>query len=136
MRRPLVWLAIAVAALALLVAYLVLASGPLAPFAPTRTITDPAKIQTMALGFVNDPYKDDYDIWRLSGYLDNLSRSTIVAAHLDVQLLDSNGNKKELVKYTVRDVLPGKRKSFDADAGMLSGPRKATATITSLVVTR
>jgi hypothetical protein len=135
MRSPQVALTAVVVALVAGVAYWLLVSGPLAPLAPTRTLTDPAAIQRTAFGFVNNPYRDDYGMWRISGYLDNLSKTRIAKAYLEVQLADSSGNNKELVKYQVTDILPGARKSFDANAGSLSGPRKANATITRLEVT-
>ncbi len=102
----------------------------------TEVIKDQKVIAKSVVAFVRNPYKDDYDISRIVGYVENRGRGKLVRAHLEIQLLDKDGNKKELVKYDVTDVPPMSRRSFDANAGGLSGDRRAAAKITEIEVVK
>ncbi len=102
----------------------------------TTTIKDPKKIPRMVTAFVRNPYKDDYDLSRISGYVDNLTAGKVVRAHIEIQLQDKDGNRKELVKYDVTDIPAYSRKTFDANAGALGGDRRSTAKITEIEVVR
>jgi len=102
----------------------------------TVTIRDPKLIPKYAVAFVRNPYKDDYDLSRIAGYVDNLGTTRIIRAHLEIQLVDSSGNRKELVKYDVTSIGPRSRKSFDANAGGLPASRRSTAKITVIEVVK
>ncbi|RJQ54657.1 MAG: hypothetical protein C4521_03940 [Actinobacteria bacterium] len=99
-------------------------------------IKDAKQIEQTALAFVRNPYQDDYQLVRIAGYVQNLGRAKIASAYLEIQLLDGDGNKKELVKYQVNEVPAYSRKSFDANAGSIAGSRKAEVKITRLEVVK
>jgi hypothetical protein len=100
----------------------------------TTVIQDEEQINEQVLVFVRNPYKDDYDLSRLPGYLDNKGELKIVRATLEIELRDSSDNRREVVSYEVRDVQPGSRKTFDANAGAINGPRKAAVKVVELEV--
>lgn len=102
----------------------------------TQVIKDAKTIPKSAIAFVRNPYKDDYGMSRVSGYVQNRTGTKIVNARLDIQLSDSAGNKKELIKYQVKDILPYSRKSFDANAGPLGGARRADVKIVEIEVAK
>lgn len=101
-----------------------------------QVIKDKKIIPKSAVAFVRNPYKDDYGMSRMSGYVQNLTAVKITTARLEIQLSDSNGNRKELIKYKVSDVLPYSRKSFDANAGPIGGARRADVKIVEIEVVR
>ena len=103
-------------------------------FQAKQVVSEPEQIDQTAMGFVSPPYKDSYGMSRVTGYVDNVGEKDIASVNLEVQLYDSGGQKKELVKYTVVNVPVGSRKSFDANAGPLDGPRNAEVTISSIEV--
>lgn len=103
-------------------------------FTSKRTVTDKAQIAQISLGFVQNPYPDDYNVMRIPGWLENRGDKRIVSADIEIQLLDDGGNRKELVKYTVTDIKPRSRKTFDANAGNFNGPRKTQIKIVKLEV--
>ncbi len=103
---------------------------------PTQLIKDKKLINKTVVAFVRNPYKDNYDISRIAGYIDNRGAAKVARAHLEIQLLDSKGNRKELVKYDITDIPAYSRRSFDANAGDLSGDRKAVAKITEIEVAK
>ena len=43
---------------------------------------------------------------------------------------------RQIVKYTLNDIAPGQKKSFDANGGPLSGPRTAKVKIISVEVVK
>jgi len=115
-------------------AYLALVPGA-SDILRTRTvIEDPAEIDQVAIAFVNHPYKDSYDMTRIAGYVDNISDKTIKLVEIEVQLLDDANNREELVTYTVEDVPPGRRKTFDANAGTIGESRSAQVSIVRVEV--
>lgn len=115
-------------------AYAFLFRGSSEGSGPAKVITDQNIIAKTTLGFVQLPYKDDYGVTRLSGYFDNLGKTTIQTADIEIQLFDSDGNRKELVKYQVHDIKPQTRKSFDANAGALQDSRTATIKVARIEV--
>ncbi|MCZ7661568.1 MAG: hypothetical protein M5U22_00790 [Thermoleophilia bacterium] len=135
MRIVLYGVVVSVVALLAAAAFVVLSSsGDRSAGGTTTEITDPAQIDTVAVAFVQNPYTDDYEITRIAGYLDNLGDKTIVSAALEIQLLGKDGGKDELVQYEVLNVPPHTRKSFDANAGTIPGPRTAEVKIVGLRV--
>jgi hypothetical protein len=125
---------VAVVALLGAAAYVAFGSGGDIGGGPAVAVVDPAEIDATAIAFVQNPYTDDYDMTRIAGYLQNLSEKTIASASIEIQLLGKDGGKDELIKYEVLDVPPGSRKSFDANAGSISGPRTSEVTIVALQV--
>ena len=105
--------------------YFILGSGA-DLFAPTSTITesrgDLAKRPSASSSL---PYKDDYGMTRVAGYIDNQLGKELKAVQVEVRLLDDKNNKRELLRYEVTDVAPRSRKSFDVNAGAITGTRKA-----------
>jgi hypothetical protein len=136
MRRIYIVLGILVLVLGIAIIYVTSAPDALNFMRSTQKVTDPAKMQSMALGWVGLPYTDDYQITHIPGYIDNHSGSTLASVDLQIWLLDSDGNRKEIVKYTVKDVPPGRRKTFDANAGPLKSSRTAKIKIDSITVVR
>lgn len=124
-------LVIAVLATVTIVA-LVSSRGP----TTTQVIKDKKAIPKSSIAFVRNPYKDDYGMSRISGYVQNRTGTKIVNARLEIQLSDSTGNKKELIKYQVKDILPYSRKSFDANAGPIGGARRADVKIVEIEVAK
>ena len=55
---------------------------------------------------------------------------------LEISLYNAKGDRKELVKYTVRDIPAHQRKSFDANAGVLDGPRNAKVKLVKVEVVK
>lgn len=103
----------------------------------TKTIKDPTAINKTVAAFVGNPYKDEYDLSRIAGYIDNRGAAKVVRAHLEIQLVDKDGNRKELVKYDVTDIPAFSRRTFDANAGDLpAGSRRAQAKITEVEVVK
>lgn len=132
MRRAWVVFAV-VAVIAATVGFLVLSSQNTTK---TRLIKDKKVIRKLAVAFVRNPYKDDYGISRIAGYVQDLSGSKIARAHLEIQLSDRSGNRKELIKYDVTDIAAYSRRTFDANAGPLGGERRANVKITEIEVAR
>jgi hypothetical protein len=115
--------------------YLVLADDVTALFEQTSVLTDEDAINERVTAFVRNPYQDDYGMMRLPGYVDNTGEEQIAVVTLEIQLLDGDGNKRELVKYHVRDIAAGARKTFDANAGSINADRNAEVKVTSLETT-
>lgn len=132
------YLFLVIFAAALLVAAAFFAFSPRAADIGRRTVdvSEPKAIAKTAVAFVQNPYKDDYELTRVAGYVDNLTDDKITSARLEIQLLDKGGERKELVKYEVNDIAPRSRKPFDANAGSLSGSRQARVKIVSLRVVK
>ena len=105
------------------------------PAAATK-ITDPAKAGKMAVGFVAPPYQDDYQMLRLSGYVDNVSAQTLASVNVEIKLTDESGSQKQVVKQTLVDIPAHQRKTYDISAGTFAGPRNATIKIVSVEVAR
>lgn len=102
----------------------------------TATITDQEKIAEQAIAFAAPPFADDYGLLRLTGYVDNLSKSDFRAVTIEIQLIDEDGNKKEKITHTLKDIPAGTRKTFDINGGTLPASRKAEIAITSLEVVK
>jgi hypothetical protein len=138
MRRTLliVGIVIILAGLGGLLYYVVLApeDGGAAPSGPGTVITEAATIDEQVLAYIRPPYKDDYEMMRISGYVDNNGETWLRRAVLEIQLKDSEGNNKELVKYEVTDLPPESRKTFDANAGSIGGTRQATIKVVEIEV--
>lgn len=115
-------------------AYVAFAPAVRASMQPTALIEDQEQIDEQVLVFVRNPYKDDYQLSRLPGYLDNKGDRRILRATLEIELRDSSGNRKEIVSYEVHDIEPGTRKTFDANAGAIDGPRQAAVRVSELEV--
>jgi hypothetical protein len=130
------YLFLLVIAAALLAAAAFFAFSPRAADIGRRTmdVSDPKAVSKIAVAFVQNPYKDDYELTRVAGYIDNLSDDKITSVRLEIQMTDKSGARKELVKYEVNDVAARSRKPFDANAGSLSGSRQARVKIVSLRV--
>jgi hypothetical protein len=95
-------------------------------------VTEKQEIDSLAIAYVQPPYSDDYQLLRLAGYVENLSDKPITVASLEFQLLDEDGNKKELIAYDVSDIPAHSRKSFDANAGVISPDRDVQVSIVQL----
>lgn len=100
----------------------------------TTVIEDPAEIDKMVIGFVGSPFVDDYNMLRVPGYVDNNSDSDIKSATLEIQLIDEDGNKKELVEYIMEDIGARSRETYDVNAGTVPADRTATIRIVQLEV--
>lgn len=105
-----------------------------APSGPSTVITDREAINAQVVAFIRNPYKDDYEITRIAGYVDNKGETYVKRALIEIQLADDQGNKKELVKYEVKDIPADSRRTFDANAGSIAGTRSATGIITEIEV--
>lgn len=136
MRRSYIFLGIVILILGVGVIYLTSAPQAMDFFKSKRTVTKPAEAGQLARGWVGSPYVDDYGMTRIPGYLDNISKNELANARIEIQLTDSSGNRKEIVKYTVESVPSGKRRTFDANAGALDGPRDATVILKSVEVVK
>ncbi|HEY3318399.1 MAG TPA: FxLYD domain-containing protein [Coriobacteriia bacterium] len=132
--RRIILLSVVVVALVGLVGYVLLVPNATEVFAKKTTVTDPTTIAKLTLGFVQNPYPDDYNVMRIPGWIDNRGNQRIVTADVEIQLLDQGGNRKELVKYQVTDIAPRSRKSFDANGGNFNAPRTAKVKIVKLEV--
>lgn len=133
MRKGLLALGIVGVVVLAVAAYLLL-SGSSGGSGSTTVVTDPQTINSTVSGFVRNPFKDDYGSMRLAGYLDNLSDKTVVVADIELQLTDRDGNRKELVKYTIHDIPPNSRKTYDANAGIIKDARDVTIKVVRLEV--
>jgi hypothetical protein len=107
-------------------AYFLFVPDAMNVFRSVERITNEEQVNEMALAFVTSPYTDDYDVLRVPGWFDNLSKSEMRAARLEIQLLDEDGAKKEKITYDVQDIPANTRKTFDINAGTISGDRTAT----------
>jgi hypothetical protein len=134
MRVALVILGIVVLVLAGLAAYFLLVPGATDFLRETTVITDEAAIGEMAVGFVASPYLDDYNTTRLSGYVDNYSERDIAVARCEMQLFNETAEREELVEFTVEDIAPQSRKTFEVNAGTIGDSRTAEITIIELEV--
>jgi hypothetical protein len=124
MRKLYVMLGIVVLVLAAVAAYVLVRPDASDSLRPKATVTDA------------NPFKDDYDLSHIAGYVDNLGKADVASVKLEIQLLDNEGNRKELVKYTVEDIKAGARKTWDANAGSIAGPRRSVVKITGIEVYR
>ena len=125
---------VVVAFVLVIAGYLLFVPGAASILGAKTEVTNPIKIAQLTVGFVENPYPDDYNVMRIPGWVENLSNKRIISADLEIQLLDSDGNRKELIKYTVNDIASGARKTFDANGGAFSGPRNSKVKIVRLVV--
>ena len=119
MRKTVIFLGILVMLLGAAVAYFVMTPGADEILAEREVITDQGEIDALALAFIQPPYRDDYQMVRVAGYIDNFSEYKIAEADLEIQMFDADGNKKELDRYTVNNIPADSRKSFDANAGSI-----------------
>ncbi len=136
MRKTVIVLALVVLVAAGAAAYFLFVPGATDVLRSRQVIKDQAKIQKIAVGYVGFPYKDDYQMSRINGYVDNLGSAKLSRVVFEIRLLDAKGNRVERVTYTVLDVPAKSRKSFDANAGAISGSRNAEAKITEIEVVR
>ena len=83
--------------------------------------------------FVRNPYKDDYGVVRIPGYVDNLGNKEITRVQLKITLYEKQ-DRREIVTYEVENVPVGSRKTFDANAGVLEGGRTAEVVVETLEV--
>jgi len=132
MQRKLLVLVGAIVVLAAVAAVIVFSPGVISATRPVTSITDAGAIAKTALVFVNNPYKDDYDALRVPGYVDNRAAAGLKAVHIEVQLFDKDGNRKEVVRYVVNEVPARGRKTFDANAGTIGDSRTAKVKVTSI----
>lgn len=136
MRRVLILLAAVGVALAVVVLFLISSPDAQDMFKSRQVVKDQKLMNKMVFGYVGNPYTDDYKNSRIPGYMQNNGRDKIAAVDLEIALYNGDGDRKELVKYTVRDIAPGKRKSFDANAGTLDGPRTAKVKLVRVEVVK
>lgn len=134
MRKSGIVLAVGLALIAGVVAYFLLSPSGADLLRSKKVITDAKVINKTAVGYVGNPYKDDYQMSRVTGYVDNLGKQELARVVFEIRLIDSDGNRKERVKYVVTDVPARSRKSFDANAGAISGARNAEAKIVEIEV--
>lgn len=106
---------------------LIFPSGPQAG----AKITDAKQLSTLASAFVAPPYEDDYQAIRVSGFVENPSKTNLAAVTIYVELRDSDGAKKESVTRTFTDLRAGSRQTYDISVGTFSGPRTATVKVVS-----
>jgi hypothetical protein len=121
-----------VLALMYMFAPVLLPSGP----AAGAKISDPKQLGAMAIAFVAPPYMDDYQALRVSGFVENHSKTPLAAVTITVELRNSDGAKKETVTRTFTDLPVGTRKTYDIAVGTFSGPRTATVKVTSAQVAK
>ena len=100
----------------------------------TVSVTDEAEIVARVIAFAADPYLDDYGTTRVTGWVENIGEQEIAVTRVEVQLVREDGEKEELVRIEVRDIEPGTRKSYEANAGTLDGPRRAEISVPELEV--
>lgn len=135
MRRTVVVLVVAVAVLASAAAVLALRPDLVRSARPKQAVTDEKAMNEMVSVFVRNPYKDDYGMLRLPGYVDNLTGSDIASVKLEMTLYE-NGERREVVEYVVRDVPAKSRRSFDANGGAIPGMRTAQVRVVAVEVYR
>jgi hypothetical protein len=104
-------------------------------FRSTAVITDASEIDGMLTVFARNPYKDDYDMMRIPGYVQNTSDRDIAAVKIEISLWEKE-NRKEIVSYEVSDVPAGRMVTFDANAGAIPGSRTSQVEVTSIEVYR
>jgi hypothetical protein len=136
MRKLYVMLGIVVLVLAAVAAYVLVRPDASDSLRPKATVTDANEVKKYVVVFARNPFKDDYDLSHIAGYVDNLGKADVASVKLEIQLLDNEGNRKELVKYTVEDIKAGARKTWDANAGSIAGPRRSVVKITGIEVYR
>ncbi|PKQ16065.1 MAG: hypothetical protein CVT67_06410 [Actinobacteria bacterium HGW-Actinobacteria-7] len=136
MRKTAIVLIALLVALAVVVVFLLSSPDAQDLLKGHKTISSAAQIDKLVIGWVGNPYTDDYQNSRIAGYMQNNSTQKLSKVNIEIELLDSKGNRKEIVKYTLENVLPGQRKSFDANAGTLDGSRNAKVKITSVEVVK
>lgn len=134
MRIGRVLLVLLVIALIALVAYVVMTPEVLQNFRPTKVISDAKQIDKMTLGFVREPYADDYNNLRVPGWIDNRSKQDMKVVSVEIQLLDEKQQKKEKITYDIQNVAAGTRETFDINAGMVPPGRTAQITIKKVEV--
>lgn len=125
----------AIAAVGILVVGPTLGDGAAAP-GEGVVITDEAEVNAHALAFVQPPYRDDFDNLRVAGYVDNLGERELVAATVEIELRNDNGDRIALIEHTVPSVPARERVWFDIDQGTWPGPTTATITVKSVEVPR
>lgn len=96
-------------------------------------VTGEEQVNKTVSVFVRNPYKDDYGVVRIPGYVDNLGNKRVARVQLKITLYEKQ-DRREIVTYEVEDIPVGSRKTFDANAGTLEGGRTAQVEITTLEV--
>lgn len=104
-------------------------------FRSTAVITDASEIDGMLTVFARNPYKDDYDMMRIPGYVQNTGDRDIAVVKIEISLWEQE-NRKEIVSYEVSDVPAGRMVTFDANAGAIPGSRTSQVEVTSIEVYR
>lgn len=135
MRRSIAVLIVAVAVLAAAVAALLLWPELADSARPKQAVTDEKALNEMVSVFVRHPFKDDYGMLRLPGYVDNLTGADIASIKLEFTLYE-NGERREVVEFVVRDVPAKTRRTFDANAGPIPGMRTAQVKVVAIEVYR
>lgn len=136
MRRSYILLGAIILILGVGVLYMTSAPQAMDIFKSKQVVTKAAETNNLARGWVGAPYPDDYGMTRIPGYMDNVSKDDLRNVQIEIQLLDDKGNRKEIVKYTVEAVPVGARRTFDVNAGPISGPRTATVKLVSVEVVK
>lgn len=134
MRKLIAFLGVFIVVAGAGLAYLVLGGDLLPGPVKTSLVTDQEAIDGQVLVFVRNPYKDDYGMARIAGYLENNGETVIVRAKLEIELRDRDGNRQEIVQYEVTNIDPTTRKTFDANAGTIPDTRQATVKVVELEV--
>ncbi|HET6351072.1 MAG TPA: hypothetical protein VFG89_02930 [Coriobacteriia bacterium] len=116
------------------VGYVVLNPDIMQSFRPTKAITNQKQIDSMTLGFVREPYSDDYNNLRVPGWVDNRSKQDMKSISVEIQLMDEKQQKKEKITYDIQNVKAGTRQTFDINAGTIPPGRTATIKIKKLEV--
>ncbi len=93
------------------------------------TITDEAEISTMALAFVQPPYRDDFGNVRVAGYVDNQSATTFLRTKVSIELRDPAGNRTAVLEHELSTIPAGQRLWYDIDGGTFTGPQEATVAV-------
>lgn len=135
MRRSVVVLLVLVILLAAAAGVLLMKPRVLNDLRAKQTITDEKTVNKMVTVFVRNPYKDDYGMLRLPGYVDNLTGTDIASVRLEMTLYE-DGERREVVEYVVTDVPAKKRRTFDANAGAIPGMRTAKVQVKAIEVYR
>lgn len=115
-------------------AYLLLSPDGASEVRASQVVKDQAQWDKTVVVFARNPYKDDYEITRIAGYVDNVSKTDVAKVKLEIRLLDGDGNRKETVKYEVVNIPAASRKTFDANAGAIGGSRRAEVKVVGLEV--
>lgn len=133
MRKGVIALGLTAVLLAAGLAVLVSNPDAINVFRGKEKTTDGKAIARTAVVFVRHPYKDDYNVLRIPGYVDNIGKREIARIDLEIQLYEGEA-RKEKVLYSVENIKAGRRKSFDANAGTLDPGRTAKVKVTAIEV--